>query len=620
MRILVARTLLPLLATFSCAGLQAAETGALAADSVDDTDNGSVSVIVKFRDAHRPGDVADAAADEDVAALAGRTGIGLAHVRSIQPGLRVVKVRAIAAPGSLGVALQRLREDPGVQYAEIDQRRHAHAVLPDDTLFDGPYSGQWYLKNAGDTPSAIDAVTAWDTIRGSTGVIVAVLDTGVRYDHPDLLAAGEGGRLLPGYDFISSAVESNDGDGRDPDPSDPGDWSSSSDSCGASGSSWHGTRVSGIIAALTNDTMGVAGILWSGWVLPVRVLGRCGGFDSDIVPAMLWAAGIPVSGMPSNPYPARVINLSLGSTGSCPAEYADAVKQLSDRGVLVVASAGNEGSVVAVPANCPGVAGIAAIRHIGTKVGFSNLGPAVALSAPGGNCVNVDPGLPCLYSIDTTTNLGTTGPAANGYTDRFADANLGTSFSAPIVTGIAGLMAAANGNLTSAQLTARLREGAKPFPAYPADPTDPPLPTCHTPTDANDVQDQCVCTADTCGAGMANARGAVAAALRPIAAITLPGRFSPGQDVVLRGGSSGAACGHALASYAWSVVAGTPPSPIVGANTDTATVKAPSSGSYTVRLTVADDAGRQDVADIVVQPTLATTAAPASAGATACPA
>ena len=611
--------LLLLLAVVACPIASATERGLVATTFQDVADGGQLRVIVKFRGSRAQG--AAAATDAaDVVALAGRTGVALRQTRRIQSNLRVLEVGTLAAPGSVAAALERLRADPDVQYAELDRRRHAHA-LPDDTLF----PGQWTLQNALSTPSAVDAVSAWDISTGSSGVVIAVLDTGVRYDHPDLGPAGSGGRLLPGFDFVTNSKVSNDGDGWDLDASDPGDWVTSQDvgslpfsGCQQSDSSWHGTRVSGIIGARSNNALGVSGLEWGGWILPVRALGKCGGFDSDIVAAMLWAGGVHVDGAPTNPYPARIVNLSLGGGDICPQNYQDAIGQLRARGVLVVASVGNDGSIVETPANCPGVAGIGAIRHIGTKVGFSNLGPGVALSAPGGNCVNIGAGEPCLYSIDTTTNLGTTSPTTNTYTDQF-NFNVGTSFSAPIVSGIAGLMVAVNGRLSTAQLIARLQEGAtKPFPAS----SDPTVPVCHIPANAGDVQTaECVCTTATCGAGMVNALGALQAALRPIAAVAVPGSVAPGQNVVLQGGGSGAACGRIVNAYSWSVVNGgaTPPG-IVGANTDTATVVAPASGSFTVRLTVTDDAGRQDSADVIVSSTAATTTAPAAAGPVACPA
>lgn len=187
--------------------------------------------------------------------------------------------------------------------------------------------GQWYLKTpTSELVSAINAPAAWDRQTGSSSIVVAVLDTGIRADHPDLA-----GQVLPGYDLVgyssSSALSlaiGNDGDGADADPSDPGDWvtqaevnagtlGSSCTSDEVKNSSWHGTRVAGLIAAASNNGLGMAGVAWGSRILPVRVLGKCGGFDSDIIAGMRWAGGLSVSGLPANPNPARVINLSLGA-------------------------------------------------------------------------------------------------------------------------------------------------------------------------------------------------------------------------------------------------------------------------------------------------------------------
>ncbi len=251
-------------------------------------------------------------------------------------------------------ALVRLRADPQVEYAEPDQRRYPHAVPPNDPLF----LQQWYLQNptTGATPSAIDAITAWNTTTGSAALVIADLDTGVRFDHPDLLAAASGGRLLPGYNFIGDSFIANDGGGgRDADASDPGDWITQQDSTHIEcsnlpkgtqfpvPSSWHGTRVSGILGALTGNGTGIAGVTWQTQILPVRVLGVCGGLDSDIIAGMLWSAGIAVAGAPANTTPAKIVNMSLGGSGNCPVSYQDALDQLRALGVLVVVSAGNEG-------------------------------------------------------------------------------------------------------------------------------------------------------------------------------------------------------------------------------------------------------------------------------------
>ena len=575
----------------------------------------SNGIIVKFRSGAAPGRAQAQAATDPVSRLAAR-GFAIRESRRLPAGLHVL--RAERLPGeSLAQQLARVRADAEVEFAEPDMRRYPHAV-PNDPL----YTGQWYLQSRVDAPSAIHAEAAWDAGTGDAGVVVAVLDTGVLFDHPDLKRAHLGGRVLPGYDFISNAAVANDGNGRDVDASDAGDWVTQQESnqgqfagCDVTNSSWHGTRVAGIIGARTNNAEGVAGGSWSPWILPVRVLGKCGGVDSDIIEAMAWAGGIHVDGVPDNPYPAKIVNMSLGAFGSCGAAYASVLSALGARGVLVVASAGNEGGPVGAPANCPGAAAVTGLRHAGTKVGFASLGPQVAVGAPGGNCVNVAGG-PCLFSIDTTYNTGTQAPAAHGYTNQ-TNVNVGTSFAAPIVSGIVALMAGANGNLGAAQLRARLREGVTaPFPQSP----DPTIPMCRVPTGPNDLQtSECNCTTTTCGAGMANAQGALAAALRPIAALAAPATVIAGQNVNLSGAGSAGACDRSIASYFWEVVSGagvlTGPS-----HTPTTSVNAPVTGSFVVRLTVTDDAGEQDAAEIEIKSTSTVTPAPASAGNNACPA
>ncbi len=436
----------------------------------------------------------------------------------------------------------------------------------------------------------------------------------MRFDHPDLLRADQGGRLLPGYTFISNVQVANDGDGRDADASDPGDWVTSTDTeaapftgCKLQNSSWHGTEVAGVLGAITDNQSGVAGLTWQGWILPVRVLGKCGGYDSDILPAMLWAAGIHVAGVPDNPYPAQIENLSFGSVGSCLQDYADVIAQLTAKGVLVVASAGNESAAVDSPANCAGVAGVAALRASGTKAGYSNLGPQIALSAPGGNCANTAGG-PCQYPIVTTTNFGTTSPGANGYTGD-TDPGLGTSFAAPVVAGVAALMKSVNGNLDPAELIARLEQSATAFPAA----IDPAVPICEPPL-GGATEAECACTRSTCGAGMVDAARAVAEALRPIAAIAVRSSVAPGQTLTLDASGSAAACGHAITSYAWTEGG----SAALWSNSPTVAVTAPASGTLVLELTVTDDAGRTDTAQALIGPNSVSSSAPTSAGAMAC--
>jgi serine protease len=593
-------------------------------------------IIVKLRPAAAatPGSVqAQAVSVRDrVANLAARSGLTMRDSQQIFDRMHVMQVEPASAGDSVAATLARLRADSDVEYAVPDERRYIHAV-PNDTLY-VTGSGQWYEQGDAATPAAVNAQGAWDFTTGDPKLVIADLDTGIRFDHPDLLAAANGGRLLPGYDFVSDAAIANDGDGRDPDASDPGDWINSTDTgttqfkdCKVDISSWHGTRTAGILGALTNNQRGVAGMTWQGKILPVRVLGKCGGYDSDIIAAMMWAAGMPVAGVPANPNPAKIINMSLGSAGACPQSYADVMTQLTVMGVLVVVSAGNEGGPVDAPANCAGAAAIAGIRHAGTKVGFSSLGPEVTVSAPAGNCVNTTG--TCVYSLQTTTNSGTAGSVANddAYTgnqitttnDVPKGPNLGTSFSAPIVSGIAGLMVAANSNLTTCQLLSRLKEGSQPFPQTSVGATTQP-PACHVPTGSSDVQTlECLCTLDgkTCGAGMANALGAVKAALRPIAAVTLPTSVIAGQSVSLNAQGSAAANGHTISTFQWTNV-GKQAVAIQNATGATATVTPPSCGYATVQVAVTDEVGRVDTASVVLSPTSATSSAPASATEKSC--
>lgn len=572
-------------------------------------------------------------ARDRVANLASRSGLTMRDGWQIFDRMHVLQVEPASAGDSIPATLERLRADSDVEYAVPDERRYIHAV-PNDPLY--ATGDQWYEKGDPATPAAVNAQGAWDFTTGDPNLVIADLDTGVRFDHPDLLAAANNGRLLPGYDFISDVATANDGNGRDSDASDPGDWINSTDTstsqfkkCTVDISSWHGTRTAGILGALTNNLRGIAGMTWQGRILPVRVLGKCGGFDSDIIAGMMWAAGLPVAGVPANTHPARIINMSLGSQQACPQSYSDAIAQLAAMGVLVVVSAGNQGGPVDAPGNCPGAVAVAGIRHAGTKVGYSSLGPEVTLSAPAGNCGDNSAATgTCVYSIQTTTNSGTTTPRADddAYTGTTLVAgnqpkgpNLGTSFSAPVVSGIAGLMLAANSNLNTCQLVSRLKEGSLPFPQTSPGKTPQP-PACHVPAGSTDVQAlECICTFDgkTCGAGMANALGAVTAALRPVAAVTLPTPVAAGQAVSLSAQGSAAASGHAISTYQWTNI-GKQSVAIQNATSAAATVTAPSCGFATVQVAVTDEAGRVDTASVVLSPNSAMSTAPTTATVKSC--
>jgi len=571
-------------------------------------------LIVKWRDAGS----ATRIGDERVASLAERRNRRLSAGRVIGGGMSVVRLDRERSGAELDAVIADLRNDPAVELVVPDRRVKALAYAPNDPLFT---AGQWYLKGA--QPSAIRADAAWDVTRGGVSpstspVIVAVLDTGVRFDHPDLA-----GKLVQGYDFVNLPAAAGDGDGWDADASDEGDFITAAElasgpfsghKCGGgtnedqpTDSSWHGTRVAGMIAANTDNGLGVAGTGFNIRVQPVRVLSKCGGFNSDVLAGMYWAAGLSpppallAGGVipPLNATPAQIINMSLGSSDACDAMYATAVSDITAHGVLIVASAGNEGTDVGSPANCPGVMAVAGVRHVGTKVGFSDLGAAVALSAPAGNCVNVTAGSPCLFSLDTTTNDGRTTPGNNTYTDQFRS-NVGTSFASPLAAAVAGLMKAVNPALTPAALVARMKASARPFPTTSDNAN---VPACHVPTGSTDVQNaECICTTQVCGAGLLFAAGAVNEALRPIALAQVTGTVRAGNTVSLDGAKSGVATGR-TASYQWTVVSatlGASTPAISNATQPLASVPVQANGTVVLRLTVTDNLGASDFADVSI--------------------
>jgi serine protease len=465
--------------------------------------------------------------------LAGRQGLTLRAGRRLGDHTQALEASGV----STAELMRRLQADPDIAWVAENKRRRAQAfpsTAPSDPLFGlqasnnpGPKAGQWALRSPETidghfTASATRLQSAWQRSLG-TGQVVAVLDTGTTA-HEDL-----NGRLLPGRDFIAEATVANDGGARDGDASDPGDWVTRAEAnnaddvklygCGEPvydpftgeiveyrelSSSWHGTHVASLLAAASDNGVGMAGGAPGVRILPVRVLGKCGGYDDDIIAGMLWAAGVHQDGVPDNPNPARVINLSLGSGGACTQPYVDALAQIHARGAVVVAAAGNDaGLAVSSPANCPSVIAVAGIRHEGDKVGYSNLGHEVTISAPAGNCVN-DQG-PCLFPLTAATNPGLTSPddRKNAYTDSLNPA-YGTSYAAPLVSATVALMLAVRPDLTPADVKRILQASASAFPTVEGS-----LP-CQAPSDQEQLA--CTCTTALCGAGMLNAEAAVAAA------------------------------------------------------------------------------------------------------------
>jgi serine protease len=591
----------------------------LAQTSAPDASAVSARVIVKFR-AESPllrKQALSVAGQHTLqaAALGNRIGVSLDAGRALSERAQVVFARGLSSEQLAA----RIAAQADVEYAVPDRRKRIvaapndprYATHPQQTTNGGPLVGQWFLKPPGAAgtaantgPSAINAEQAWDITQGSASIVVAVLDTGLRFDHPDL----QGGNVVPGYDMVSpdasgGFTSAGDGDGRDADASDPGDFVTPAEAAALgcaphATSSWHGTQTLGIIGAATNNGIGVAGVGRAVRVMPVRVLGKCGGYDSDILAGIRWAAGLAVPDVPANPNPARVINMSLGGDAACEQTYLDAIGQANAAGAVVVASAGNSaGHPVSSPANCAGAIAVAGLRHVGTKVGFSDMGPQIALSAPGGNCINTGSGEPCLYPITTTTNAGVTAPGASSYTDSF-DASLGTSFSSPLVAGTVALMLSVQPSLTPGQVRAKLQASARPFPTTGGSAN---VLACPAPAAGVD-QLECYCTTSTCGAGMLDARAAVLSVNGVLASISLTTTTpTAGQSVALTSNSA-VIPGRSIASYAWTVLnAGTTGAVIVGAADGASVVVAPvAAGTFLMQLTTTDNTGFASTATLPV--------------------
>ncbi|SDQ59144.1 serine protease [Pseudoxanthomonas sp. CF125] len=413
-------------------------------------------------------------------AQVGGKALALKHLRRMGIGSDVVRIDRKLDRVEAESLMRQIAADPDVEYVEVDRRMHAF-LTPNDTYY---LPRQWDMYKTW----GIRADHAWDVTQGA-GAVVAVIDTGIT-NHSDLNA-----NILPGYDFIGDVTVSNDGDGRDSDPNDPGDWVAANQ-CGGShpaqNSSWHGTHVTGTIAAVANNAQGVAGVAYAAKVVPLRALGTCGGYDSDIADAITWAAGGSVPGIPANPNPAEVINLSLGGQGACGTTTQSAINTAVGLGATLVIAAGNSNANTAgfSPANCNQVIAVGATTNAGTRPDFSNYGPAVDLAAPGSG-------------IFSTNNNGTTAPASESYASKS-----GTSMSAPHVAGVAALVQSISTiPKTPAQMEALLKCTATPFPSTASQPI---------------------------GTGIVNARSAVNVALSMPLSVSGNGGAVPAQTVGVR--------------------------------------------------------------------------------------
>jgi serine protease len=394
--------------------------------------------------------------------------VALAPGDALGQGMRTVELsEAVTKPEAERIADQ-LTADTRVKWAEPDYfvpiRSTGTAYIPNDPYFAS--STLWGLSGT----YGIQAPAAWDVTRGSSSVVVAVVDTGGTA-HPDA------GVTVPGFDMIVDPAVANDGGGRDADPSDPGDGDA------YSWSSWHGTHVAGTINAIANNGVGVVGVAPNVKVQHVRVLGVGGGYTSDIVAGITWASGGAVPGLPGNPTPASVINMSLGGVGACTADWQTAIDAAVARGTVVAVAAGNSNADAAgfSPASCRNVLTVAATDSAGKRASFSNYGSTVEIAAPG-------------VGIMSTLNDGAMQPGNPSYASYS-----GTSMATPHVAGVVALMRSANPSLTPAQVT-QLITSATNVTAFPGGACD-------------------ATASKTCGVGIINAMRLLGAQ----APITAPG-------------------------------------------------------------------------------------------------
>ncbi|WP_444931032.1 S8 family peptidase [Microbulbifer sp. SSSA002] len=430
----------------------------------EETDNTLLTdrIIVKYKESAKVGQAA-IMTEEMVEKASHQAGYKVHHLRRIATGAQVMRLEERKSKAELNAIIDRLKQDPDVEYVEPDLLMQAMAVPNDPS-----YLNQWhYYESTG----GLNLPTAWDTSQGN-GAVVAVLDTGY-LPHADLAS-----NILPGYDMIDDTFVSVDGDGRDSDATDPGDWYSSG-TCGgssSSNSSWHGTHVSGTIAGVTNNNIGIAGVAYRAKIVPVRVLGRCGGYTSDIADGIVWAAGGSVSGVPNNSNPADVLNMSLGGSGSCGNTTQSAINTARGLGATVVVAAGNSSANASqyTPASCDGVIAVAATNRSGGRTYYSNFGNVVDVAAPGGeqSFANDSDG------VLSTYNNGATDPTSDSY--YYIQ---GTSMAAPHVAGAAALLYSVDPSLTPDEVESVLTSTARNFPA----------------------------SCNSCGAGIVDAAAAVAA-------------------------------------------------------------------------------------------------------------
>lgn len=565
------------IATAAPAGLKASAQAMMQSASAANEEMVS-RLIVKPR-ALAGAKLADSLQAFDASGLSRTAYMPMTVFRPMSNGAHVIKLDQPVTLSEARVIAERLmRNDSSVEFAEPDRIMYPTAVTPADPDY---ATFQWhYFAPAGADLGGANLPNAWAVTQGSDTINVAVIDTGYR-PHADL-----GTAVLSGYDFITEIPRANDGDGRDADAQDPGDWVAANE-CGAgspaSNSSWHGTHVAGTIAAAMNNGIGGTGVAPNVRILPVRVLGKCGGLTSDIIDGMRWAAGLAVAGAPANPNPAQVLNMSLGAAGLCSALFQSAVNDVVNAGKVIVAAAGNDSSSVNSPANCTGVITVTAHAIDGDNAWYASFGTEVAISAPGGGCGTLTRSAATCTDFSSANglgvyslmNTGTTIPGADSYS-----AKRGTSMAAPHVAGVVALMLSIKPTLTPANIKSYLQSSARAHPAGT----------------------YCTTTPGVCGSGLLDAAGALNAipAAPPTVVLTSPSQVVAPNAVVSLAGSATAEPPRTINTYSWTQLTGAAVI-INNANTASATFTAPATGTYSFRLTATDNTSRSGTADATVR-------------------
>lgn len=416
-------------------------------------------LIVRFVDPQAKADAENGRppSPELIKFLQGYIGKTISFNRTMSLGSYVFSFDSPMEWHDIASVIKQLSQDPRIEEVEPDVRLEATFYPNDPYLF-----YQWPLAPPEFYPGAINAIQAWDITKGSKDTIVAVLDTGIAVTH----AFGYQ-QILAGYDFISDPFYANDGDGRDPNPADPGDWEEAgecSPSSAPRGSSWHGTFVSGIIATPGNDYVGTAGVNWNTRILPVRVLGKCGGSISDLIDGMRWAVGLEVPGAPTNPNPARILNLSLGAPSpfGCTSRFLlQAINEVKQQNSLIVVAAGNNDVEAAtfIPASCNGVMTVGAVDHLGWRSSFSNysFSNRVHISAPGGDMSFYGEPDTGVLSVADAGRTHPTGSLQYVFSE-------GTSMAAPHVSAVAALAMAIDPDQHTQMISAIMRITSRMFP------------------------------------------------------------------------------------------------------------------------------------------------------------